>query len=508
MHVLRKITVTAVSIALLAISFFIFTSFVFSAPPTDTYYSRDSAFIIPFSSNPAETKIQKILLHVSEDFGKTYSHVGTALPTQKQFLFRAQKDGWYWFSVQSQEIDGRMVPANINVAQPSLKVCIDSTPPSVVLRGIFKDGSASIDWDLRDETLDLSSMRLEFRNSDGKDWVPLSAQQIAQGQHVWNPGTAGNIEVHLSVRDKCGNFGESSIVIQPNGTRAGNSSQENGSGKGNISMVKSRRFQLNYKIDDVGPSDISRVEVYVTRDGGKVWRKYDQDAPKQPPCIVDVPEEGRYGFTLVARSGVDLGEHPPKSGDLPQFWVEVDETKPIVKLIGVDVGRGIDQGNLSVTWTASDKYLGPNPINISYAKTPEGPWVVAVPNLPNTGRYVWRMPADGLPYQFFVKVEASDLAGNIGAAETTAAVKVDLSTPKARVIGVDVSPVGGGYAPPSSPMNQYIPAVPAPKPNNTFPNPSTTVPSSNGPAPASTTSFPGIGPEGMPTFPTNPVRPK
>jgi PHD/YefM family antitoxin component YafN of YafNO toxin-antitoxin module len=34
-------------------------------------------------------------------------------------------------------------------------------------------------------------------------------------------------------------------------------------------MVKSRRFQLNYKIDDVGPSDISRVEVYVTRDGGK-----------------------------------------------------------------------------------------------------------------------------------------------------------------------------------------------------------------------------------------------
>ncbi len=511
MALLRKITDSSASASLLAFYCIICTSLINAAPPTDTYYSRDASFIIPFSSNPADSKIQKILLHVSEDFGKTYAHVGTALPTQKQFLFRAQKDGWYWFSVQSQEIDGRMVPANINIAQPSLKVCIDSTPPSVVLRGVFKDGSASIDWDLRDETLDLSSMRLEFRNSDGKDWVPLSAQQIAQGQHVWNPGTSGNIEVHLTVRDKCGNFGESSIVIQPNGTRAGSTTQENGSGKGNISMVKSRRFQLNYKIDDVGPSDISRVEVYVTRDGGKVWRKYDQDAPKLPPCIVDVPEEGRYGFTLVARSGVDLGEHPPKSGDLPQFWVEVDETKPLVKLIGVDVGRGIDQGNLSVTWTAADKYLGPNPVNISYAKTPEGPWVVAVPNLPNTGRYVWRMPGEGLPYQFFIRVEASDLAGNIGSAETTGAVKVDLSTPKARVTGVDVSPVGsgGGYTPPASPINQDIPAVPAPKPASSFPNtPSSTIPSNNGSAPASPTSFPGLGSEGMPTFPTNPVRPK
>ena len=160
MALLRKITGSSASASLLAIYCIICTSLINAAPPTDTYYSRDASFIIPFSSNPADSKIQKILLHVSEDFGKTYAHVGTALPTQKQFLFRAQKDGWYWFSVQSQEIDGRMVPPNINIAQPSLKVCIDSTPPSVVLRGVFKDGSASIDWDLRDETLDLSSMRL------------------------------------------------------------------------------------------------------------------------------------------------------------------------------------------------------------------------------------------------------------------------------------------------------------------------------------------------------------
>jgi hypothetical protein len=119
------------------------------------------------------------------------------------------------------------------------------------------------------------------------------------------------------------------------------------------------------------------------------------------------------------------------------------------------------------------------------------------------------MPGEGLPYQFFIRVEASDLAGNIGSAETTGAVKVDLSTPKARVTGVDVSPVGAGsYTPPASPINQDIPAVPGPKPASSFPgNPSSTIPNNNGPAPASPTSLPGFGSEGMPTFPTNPVKP-
>ena len=37
---------------------------------------------------------------------------------------------------------------------------------------------------------------------------------------------------------------------------------------------------------------------------------------------------------------------------------------------------------------------------------------------------------DGLPYQFFVRVEAIDLAGNVGEAITLERVKVDLSLPK------------------------------------------------------------------------------
>ena len=49
------------------------------------------------------------------------------------------------------------------------------------------------------------------------------------------------------------------------------------------------------------------------------------------------------------------------------------------------------------------------------------------------------MPAEGVPYQFHVKVEALDLAGNIGEAVTPELIKVDLSTPKVRILNVEPS---------------------------------------------------------------------
>jgi hypothetical protein len=49
------------------------------------------------------------------------------------------------------------------------------------------------------------------------------------------------------------------------------------------------------------------------------------------------------------------------------------------------------------------------------------------------------MPTDGVPYQFLVKVEAADLAGNVGEAITPDLIKVDLSTPKVRILNVEPS---------------------------------------------------------------------
>ena len=155
-----------------------------------------------------------------------------------------------------------------------------------------------------------------------------------------------------------------------------------------------------------------------------------------------VSAEGLYGFTLLARSGVGLGERPPQIGDRPQVWVEVDLTKPVVQLQNILVGQGADKGKLFLHWKAYDKNLGSTPILLSYAEKQEGPWLpICERKLPNTGKYVWVMPQgnppQGVPYQFHVRVEAVDLAGNVGAAVTQNLVRVDLLLPKATIINVE-----------------------------------------------------------------------
>ena len=420
-----------------------------------TYYTNKPSFLIPFNQDPNDWRINSVLLHISEDFGKTYRYLGYAQQNQRSFQFRAVRDGWYWFAVQTQDKQGRYSPANMVMATPGLKVCVDTQPPQIFLKGTTSSaGAATVDWEIRDDNADPASIRLETRAAGATVWSPLSAQPLLTGTHAWNSGV-GSFDVRFSVRDKAGNLGEQMVTMVPGQTKTAgvqtaamgtNSAQNNGLPP-NVLMVNHRSFQLNFKLDDEGPSGVSRIEVWFTRDGGRSWRKFDQDAEKTPPCKLEVPEEGRYGFTLIARSGVELSEPPPKAGDLPHIWVEVDETKPQLRLLGTEVGRGIDHGTMTILWTAADKFLGQTPLALSYGTSAEGPWTVVNKELSNTGRYVWKMADSGVPYQLFVKLDCTDQAGNTTTVVSPAAVKVDLNTPRARVVGataVGIAPANNG----------------------------------------------------------------
>ena len=96
-------------------------------------------------------------------------------------------------------------------------------------------------------------------------------------------------------------------------------------------FVNNTRISLNYDIKDVGPSKVSVVELWYTQDG-RNWQKYNEDTTARSPYVVTVEREGQYGFTLLAKSGVGLGDPPPRAGDPPQIWVEVDLTKPLLQL--------------------------------------------------------------------------------------------------------------------------------------------------------------------------------
>src|SRR5262249_36219284 len=158
----------------------------------------------------------------------------------------------------------------------------------------------------------------------------------------------------------------------------------------------------NYHVKNVGPSGLSEVELWYTRDG-QVWQKDESKGQSGPPYVFEAPEAGMYGFTLVARSDLGLGKKPPQVGDTPQVGVEVALTRPPVRLLAVTHGVGAKAREITITWSVTERNLAHRPITLTYAESAEGPWIPLAANVENTGRYVWNMPASA-PASFFVRV--------------------------------------------------------------------------------------------------------
>lgn len=406
-------------------------------PANDITYTRQVEFRIPFTPATGEPRVTQVQLHYSSDQGRTWRQYAAVPPDRGGFVFRAERDGLFLFIARTVDVTGRATPPVIDSSQQALKVWVDTQPPTVALRPLPpREGAVGVEWEVRDDTLDVNSLRLDYRVAGNPTWLPVNVEPAAAGQRSFNPAVAGAVEVRLTVYDRAGNLGEANTTVQSTG--GGTASPDAGTPRAGpqMQLVNSKRINLNYDIKGQGPSGVSVVELWITQDG-RNWKKEGEDREAKPPFTVEVPGEGLYGFSLVVLSGVGLGDRPPQLGDPPQVWVEVDLTKPVVQVTGVDVGRGADTGKLTITWTARDKNLRQTPITLSYAEKPDAvTWTPIAANLDNTGRYVWVMPP-GVPYQFHVRVEAADRAGNVGAAEHSTIVKVDLAIPKAQILGLE-----------------------------------------------------------------------
>jgi hypothetical protein len=136
--------------------------------------------------------------------------------------------------------------------------------------------------------------------------------------------------------------------------------------------------------------------------------------------------------------GPALSQNPPVSGDRPQVWVEVDQTRPTVAFTEVKAGYADQAPAITIQWKARDKNLGGHPITLSYSEKEDGPWQPMAANLENSGRYVWPL-RPGLPPGIYLRLEAKDLAGNVGVVRTPSPVQVDLSRPVVHVLDVEGS---------------------------------------------------------------------
>jgi hypothetical protein len=181
------------------------------AGPADTSYLNEREFKIPITL-PAEpafrAKIDQLHLYVSSDEGRTWRKEGTASSRDESFAFTAPVDGSYWFNVAIKTTDGQTIPTDIGAAPPGLKVVVDTKKPAVKLTSVERQGAdVVVAWDVRDEYLDQTSIRLEYKPIDAVNWNLAPAATSVVGQTRFAVGSSA-VVVRLQAKDLAGNLNQ------------------------------------------------------------------------------------------------------------------------------------------------------------------------------------------------------------------------------------------------------------------------------------------------------------
>ncbi len=172
----------------------------------DFFSSR--TFQIPFKVDP--TKSEEILLLVSRDQGKTWRLAAKVLSTDPSFNFQAPEDGIYWFSVQQVDEQGRLEPADRERLRPTLRICVDSTPPKVALFRpvLVNQNTVHLGWTAKDTNLGDRPITLEWSEHKDGPWSLIGAANLPNsGIYRWHlpEGMPSKVYLRIRVRDKAGN---------------------------------------------------------------------------------------------------------------------------------------------------------------------------------------------------------------------------------------------------------------------------------------------------------------
>ncbi|HET6326552.1 MAG TPA: hypothetical protein VFG04_17885 [Planctomycetaceae bacterium] len=554
-------------------------------PGTGAVFTNKSRFRIPFRYDPTEMQrlqAREVQLYVSTDHGLRWRMVDKADPKADHFDFLAPTDGEYWFAVRTLDAFSRLHPAGTNI-EPALKVMVDATSPVLeLLLTELEPGKIELRWTAADDHLDVSKLRIEYRQPDSPEWQHAAVVPQPSGQTTWEVKGGGVVAVRGSISDLAGNTVNAerdlNVHPSPHGQKKGSETEyhapvakasdasmadaparettaqnpaensgvdthsstdtakpmaasskptnpshaespesrlssdrdffvEDKSDKSGpniqpkfhndlVSDSPSKRpaivqkpqsaesspptggddefaeakstapatpaapkddeprtivvnrcdFQIGYRIDDLGPSGLGKVELFITTDGGHKWYRYGSDPDNKSPFAVSVPADGTYGFELRVRNGAGIGDDPPHPGDKPSIVVLVDKTPPTAQLLPPQIGRGKSHNKVLLRWTAEDADFGPTPVQLEYAAEKAGPWQKIGENQPNTGRYIWSIDP-GLPGKVFVRLTVTDRAGNVAQSVTPEQLVIDFTRPTAHIIDVEAKSAAPDHTP-------------------------------------------------------------
>ena len=353
--------------------------------PKPTHTSK-TKFRIPFKFDAAALKkmsAREIQLHVSQNQGETWELAQVLLPDGGKFEYTCPGEGEYWFSVKTLDGQGQLHPPRGSY-ETGLIVVVDNTTPMLDMSVQQTDvGKVQLRWRASDTNLDINTLKLEYLAADSKDWQLIDVAPRSRGETSWMIGKSGIVSVRGSISDLAGNVAnartqadvdaanypplkqrqipQGKIATKPGDEDVGRATisssvsaiaipdpvlGEEGvkysphklvsqrrqtvedtplpsRGNSRKRFVTSHQFHVGYKLDDVGPSGVSAVELFITEDNGRKWYKYGDDPDHKSPFDVEVPRDGEYGFAIRVRSGAGLSSDPPVPGDPPAIVIAV-----------------------------------------------------------------------------------------------------------------------------------------------------------------------------------------
>ena len=218
-----------------------------------------------------------------------------------------------------------------------------------------------------------------------------------------------------------------------------------------VKAFNTTRFDVAYEVDG-GSSGVSRVDVYVTRDDGRTWRRWSQHPQSERPLKIALDQsfnqrnpqpEGDYGFKLVPTSGAGLSEGAPTASTPPEFRARIDLTPPRVDVF-MPQADPAQRNAMLLRWRVTDANKSVEPVQIEWSETPAGPWTAVTGTASHApsgdDALLWLLP-EQTPPKVYLKFTAIDAAGNKLVTVSNQPFLVDPHRPTARIQGFAATPI-------------------------------------------------------------------
>jgi hypothetical protein len=378
---------------------------------TNVHVLKSRAFQFPVNRiDPAlQSRTKEISLFMREGPAPgVWKEVATVLPTATKIPCQVPHDGEFSFHVVTTDFQGRP-----SIAYEDL----DKFPPAMTVNVITAQS--------RPETV----YPLVQCKIDPEPTMPQQPSGMPTGRPVFETPNFQTPTFPTRMQDATPTTGATvTKTAQTTAYRAPMASSSSAA-----RLMNTTRVGIDYNVGKAGTSGVSKIDIWMTQDNGRSWQRIGEESSVRKPIQAELPGEGVFGIRLVGTNGNGVGGKPPVSGDTPSMTFEIDLTEPHIH--SVEAEPFFRNGIIDIKWKVTDKNLGSEPISLFYASQKSGPGIPIAVKMKNEEVHHWTLPRE-VPAQFFFRLEAVDMAGNISRYDTPNPLLFDSTVPEIDVTGV------------------------------------------------------------------------